>query len=36
MLFNLHINELIKEINQNSYEILAYSDDLCILCEGIN
>ena len=34
MLFNL--NDLIKELNQNSYEILAYADDLCILCERIN
>ena len=25
-----------KELNQNSYEILAYADDLCILCKGIN
>ena len=30
------LNDLIKELNQNSYEILAYADDLCILCEGIN
>ena len=36
MLVNLYINDLIKELNQNSYEILAYADDLCILCEGIN
>ena len=36
MLFNLYINDLIKELNQNSYEILAYADDLCILCEGLN
>ena len=36
MLFNLYINDLIKELNENSYEILAYADDLCILCEGIN
>ena len=36
MLFNLYINDLIKELNQNSYEILAYADDLCILCERIN
>ena len=36
MLFNLYINDLINELNQNSYEILAYADDLCILCEGIN
>ena len=34
MLFNL--NDLIKELNQNSYVILAYADDLCILCERIN
>ena len=34
MLFNL--NDLIKELNQNSYEILAYADELCILCEGKN
>ena len=34
MLFNL--NDLIKESNQNSCEILAYADDLYILCEGIN
>ena len=34
MLFNL--NDLIKELNQNSSKILAYVDDLCILCEGIN
>ena len=31
MLFNL-----IKELNQNLYEILGYADDLGILCEGIN
>ena len=34
MIFNLYINDLIKELHQNSYEILAYADDLCILCEG--
>ena len=36
MLFNLYINNLIKELNLNSYEMLAYADDLCILCKGIN
>ena len=36
MIFNLYINDLIKELHQNSYEILAYADDLYILCEGIN
>jgi len=28
MLFNLYINDLIKELNQNLYEILVYADDL--------
>ena len=36
MIFNLYINDLIKELHQNSYEILAYADDLCKLYEGIN
>ena len=36
MLFNLYINDLIKELNQNSYEILAYDDNLWILCEAMN
>ena len=35
MLFNIYINESIKELNQNSYEILTYVDDLSIVCEGI-
>ncbi len=33
MLFDLYTNDLNKELNQNSYKILAYADDLCILCE---
>ena len=36
MLFNLYINDLNKELNQNSYEILTYADDLYILCKEIN
>ena len=36
MLFNLYINDLIKELNQNLYEILTNADDLYILYEGIN
>ena len=35
ILFNLYINGLIEELNQNSYEILAYADVLYILYEGI-
>jgi len=31
ILFNLYINDLIKELNQNSYEILVYADDLYII-----
>ena len=30
MLFNSYINDLIKELNQNSYEILAYAYDLYV------
>ena len=36
MLFILCINDLIKELNQNTYAILTYEDDLCISWEGIN
>ena len=36
MLFDLYVDGLIKELNPNSYGILTYADDLCILCDGIN
>ena len=36
MLFDLYINDLINELDKNSFEVLAYADDLCVLCEGIN
>ena len=36
MLIYLYINDLINELNKNSFEVLAYADDLCVLCEGIN
>ena len=36
MLFNLYINDLINELDKNSFEVLAYADDLCVLCDGRN
>ena len=36
MFFDLYINDLIIELDKNSFEVLAYADDLCVLCEGIN
>ena len=35
-LFNLYINDLINELDKNSFEVLAYADDLCVLCDGRN
>ena len=35
-LYNLYINDLIIELNENSYELLAYADDLAIIVEGRN
>jgi len=34
MLFDLYINDLIDELDKNAYDVLAYADDLCVLCEG--
>ena len=34
MLFDLYINDLIDELDQNAFDVLAYADDLCVLCEG--
>ena len=36
MLFDLYINDLIDELDKNSFEVLAYADDLCVLCDGRN
>jgi len=36
LLFDLYINILIIELNKNSYEELAYTDDLVIIVEGRN
>ena len=30
MLFDLYINDLINELDDNSFEVLAYADDLCV------
>ena len=34
ILFNLYLNNLIKELNNHAYEVLSYVDDLCVLCQG--
>ena len=34
MLFDLYINDLIDELDKNAFYVLAYADDLCVLCEG--
>ena len=31
MLFYLYINDLIDELDKKSFEVLAYTDDLCVL-----
>jgi len=36
ILFNLYINDLINEIDKHAFDILAYADDLAIICEGKN
>ena len=30
----IYINDLIIKLNENSYEVLAYADDLAIIVEG--
>ena len=34
LLFDIYINDLIIKLNENSYEVLAYADDLAIIVEG--
>ena len=36
ILFNIYINDLIKDLNDIAFEILAYADDLCVLCQDKN
>ena len=36
LLFDLYIKNLIIELNNNAYEVLAYTDDLAIIVEGGN
>ena len=36
ILFNLYIKVLLKKLANETYETLAYADDLCILAEGYN
>ena len=36
MLFNIYINDLIKEIDENAFEVLAYADDIAVICKNKN
>ena len=36
ILFNIYINDLIKDLDYIAFEILAYADDLCVLCQDKN
>ena len=36
MLFNIYINDLINTLDKNVFEILAYADDIAIICEKKN
>ena len=36
ILFNIYINDLIKDLDYIVFEILAYADDLCVLCQDKN
>ena len=33
-LFNIYINDLVDELDKNAFEVLAYADDLAIICTG--
>ena len=35
MLFNIYINDLIAEIDKKCFEILAYADDIAIICKDL-
>jgi hypothetical protein len=34
MLFNLYINDLIEELNSTCYDVLAYADDIAVICQS--
>ena len=36
ILFDLYINDLINELDNNSFDVLTYADDFCIICDGKN
>ena len=33
-LFNIYINDLIEEIDLNAFEVLAYADDIAVICKN--
>ena len=36
VLFDIYINDLIIDLDKITFEILAYADDLCVLCQDKN
>ena len=34
MLFNIYINDLIKEIDENGLELSEYADDIVVICKN--
>ena len=36
ILFNIYVNDLIEDLDYIAFEILAYADDLCVLCQDKN
>ena len=36
MLFNIYINDLIKEIDENAFEVLVYTDYKEVICKNKN
>ena len=36
ILIQKYINDLIKDLDYIAFEILAYADDLCVLCQDKN
>lgn len=36
MLFNVYINDLIDALDKTSFEVLAYADDIAVICKDKN
>jgi hypothetical protein len=33
LLFNIYIDDLVAELKKNSFDVLAYADDIAIICD---